>query len=267
MLGYIYKTVNKNNGKIYIGQHRSEFFDLSYLGSGKLITDAIKKYGKNSFSVEILCKCDTQDEMDEREIEYISLYNSTDLRVGYNITSGGQKRFFTGMRHTDESKMKMRESALQREDREPTTLGRKYVNNGIINKCVPENEIPTYLSTGWEIGRISQKKDAWNRGLSSENNTSVYLYSKKRKDAYLNGEIIGCCGLSGDENRRRVSRRNYFDSLDKKEVYEYWYENGKSATQKKYGAYENSWEYLCEICKIVETPEHKFYIRSKAKSK
>lgn len=267
MLGYIYKTTNTSNGKVYIGQHRSAFFDSSYFGSGKLITDAIKKYGKSSFYVELLCECNSQDEMDKMEIEYISLFNSTDVRIGYNITNGGQRRFFTGMHHTQISKMKMRDRALNRVNREPTTLGRKCINNGIRNKCVPKDEIDTYLSMGWELGRIPTKKDAWNRGLSSDSNASVYLYTKKRRDSYLNGEIIGCCGLFGDENKRRISRRNYFDSLDKKEVYDYWYENGKSATQKKYGAYGHSWEYLCKICSIVETPEHKFYIRSKARSK
>ena len=43
MFGYIYKTTNLINGKIYIGQHKSEVFDNSYYGSGKLIGRAITK--------------------------------------------------------------------------------------------------------------------------------------------------------------------------------------------------------------------------------
>ena len=45
MYGYIYKTTNLINGKIYIGQHKSEEYDSSYYGSGKLIRRAIEKYG------------------------------------------------------------------------------------------------------------------------------------------------------------------------------------------------------------------------------
>lgn len=36
MYGYIYKTTNLINGKIYIGQHKAnKFLGQSYLGSGK----------------------------------------------------------------------------------------------------------------------------------------------------------------------------------------------------------------------------------------
>lgn len=36
MLGYIYKTTNLANGKLYIGQHKSAQYDSEYFGSGKL---------------------------------------------------------------------------------------------------------------------------------------------------------------------------------------------------------------------------------------
>lgn len=51
MYGYIYKTTNLINNKIYIGQHKvkEEKIDNSYYGSGKLIIQAIKKYGKENF--------------------------------------------------------------------------------------------------------------------------------------------------------------------------------------------------------------------------
>ena len=43
MFGYIYKTTNKINNKIYIGQHKHADFDKQYYGSGKIILEAIKK--------------------------------------------------------------------------------------------------------------------------------------------------------------------------------------------------------------------------------
>lgn len=265
MLGYVYKTTNLINKKIYIGQHRSQFFDDSYFGSGKLITSAIKKYGKESFSVEVLCECNSQDELDNAEMLYIKQYNSTDINVGYNITFGGQARFFTGMHHTLESRQKMSESASNRTYREPTTLGRKYINNGHINKCVPVELIDDYLSDGWVLGKLCTYHCAWNKGLTEDNNNSVKNYVQKRRESINSGTVIGCCGLSGDDNIRRIRRREYLDSLDKSEVYDFWFENGKSATQQKYGAYGESWKYLCSICGIIETKEHQFYIRSKAR--
>ena len=53
--GYIYKTTNLVNNKIYIGQKTSKkFLGESYLGSGKLLSKAVKKYGHNNFTVELL---------------------------------------------------------------------------------------------------------------------------------------------------------------------------------------------------------------------
>lgn len=47
--GYVYKITNNVNGKIYIGQKKSEKLLENYWGSGKLIVEAIKKYGKIIF--------------------------------------------------------------------------------------------------------------------------------------------------------------------------------------------------------------------------
>lgn len=52
---YVYKITNLLNGKIYVGKrrHMSPYTD-TYMGSGKLILSAIKKYGKSNFLKEII---------------------------------------------------------------------------------------------------------------------------------------------------------------------------------------------------------------------
>ena len=45
----IYKITNLINDKIYIGQHTTENLVDSYMGSGRNIKYAIKKYGKQHF--------------------------------------------------------------------------------------------------------------------------------------------------------------------------------------------------------------------------
>ena len=48
----IYKTTNLINKKIYIGQDTKN--NPNYLGSGKYFKYALKKYGKENFSKEII---------------------------------------------------------------------------------------------------------------------------------------------------------------------------------------------------------------------
>ena len=84
----IYKITNTINGKFYIGQ---DFYDNpKYFGSGKLIIMAIKKYGIENFTKEILEYCVDEKHLDEREIFWIKELNATNRKIAYNICEGGR---------------------------------------------------------------------------------------------------------------------------------------------------------------------------------
>ena len=93
MYGYIYKITNNLNGKMYIGMHRSKSFDESYWGSGKIITDAINKYGKDNFSREVILECDSEDELCKAEERIIRELNCVESDEYYNLKDGGVGKF------------------------------------------------------------------------------------------------------------------------------------------------------------------------------
>lgn len=90
MYGYIYKTTNLINGKIYVGQHKSNEYDSSYYGSGKILKLAIEKYGLDNFSNTVLCWCESKKELDKLERQLIKQYDSRNPNKGYNIAFGGE---------------------------------------------------------------------------------------------------------------------------------------------------------------------------------
>lgn len=90
MFGYIYKTTNKLNNKVYIGKKQSSIFIESYYGSGTIIKKAINKYGLNNFIVELICIAYSLDELNKMEKENIKYYKNKYKRDCYNIASGGQ---------------------------------------------------------------------------------------------------------------------------------------------------------------------------------
>lgn len=69
---YIYKTTCKVNGKYYIGMHSTDDLSDGYIGSGKRLWNAIKKYGKENFEVEFLEFFENRKDLINREIEMIT---------------------------------------------------------------------------------------------------------------------------------------------------------------------------------------------------
>lgn len=62
MIHFIYKTTNKLTNSFYIGVHSSETLNDSYLGSGKALHQAFKRYGRSNFEREILMVVETKEE-------------------------------------------------------------------------------------------------------------------------------------------------------------------------------------------------------------
>lgn len=85
---YVYKTTNIINNKFYIGVHQTKNLDDGYLGSGKILQFAIKKYGKENFTKEIINFYDNERDMYQAEAELVTEEFLKNKNV-YNITVGG----------------------------------------------------------------------------------------------------------------------------------------------------------------------------------
>jgi group I intron endonuclease len=93
--GVIYKITNILNNKCYYGQTRqppnrrwSQHKQLAKKGGKMILYNAIRSYGVEHFSFDIICECETLDELNRKEIEYISA-NNTLAPNGYNAGKGG----------------------------------------------------------------------------------------------------------------------------------------------------------------------------------
>lgn len=85
MIG-IYKIENLINHKIYVGQSvhiERRWKEHCFPSTNSLISNAIKKYGKENFSFQILEEC-SEEELDNKEISYIKQFDCITPK-GYNI--------------------------------------------------------------------------------------------------------------------------------------------------------------------------------------
>lgn len=111
----IYKTTNIINEKYYIGKHQTRNLEDTYLGSGKALCLAIKKYGKENFKKEILYVFDTEEAMNlkEKEIVDSDFINRVD---NYNAGVGGEGGpHFLGKKHTPETIEKIKSGWFPRQ--------------------------------------------------------------------------------------------------------------------------------------------------------
>ena len=110
--GFIYITTNLINGKRYLGMcayHRNN--SNTYLGSGKALRRAIKKYGSQSFKRETVEECSDKTSMIEAEIRWIEQLQCVSDPTWYNLNPGGYTtKGFSGKIHSEETKFKMRQN-------------------------------------------------------------------------------------------------------------------------------------------------------------
>ena len=204
--GYVYKTTNKINGKIYIGLKQKSTFDTSYLGSGNLIQRSIKKYGKDAFRVEVLDWAPDKKSLDLLEQYYIKMYRATDNSIGYNIANGGQGGNL-GVEINNKISKKLRSH--------PSNLAgkRSIIDcNGNIKYISKEADLPN----GWAYGNYSSEKmkitngkkehivnkdskipEGWHRGSTLKGKPFSEGHIQKMKDSFSTRTYENYQGLSG----------------------------------------------------------------------
>lgn len=172
MYGYIYLTTNIINNKKYIGKHKSEIFTEKYKGSGKYLWKAIDKYGIENFEVKLIEKCNSLEELNNREIYWISYYNAVDSDMFYNLASGGDggdlitclsedayNRYIRKLKESHKGdKHWVRKYNADLSGENNPIYGKLCYNNGIKDIYIDKNKIEEYESIGFHRGsHISRK--------------------------------------------------------------------------------------------------------------
>jgi group I intron endonuclease len=178
----IYKTINLVNGKIYIGKDSKN--NKYYLGGGKLIKLAIKKYGRKNFKKEILEFCNSIDELNKKEKYWVDLLNSRDKKIGYNILVGGEKSPMENAKHTDLAKVKMSKNHVD--------------VSGDKNPMFGKNFEKAWKENGLTDEEIKIKKETWLR-----NHNNFFKENNPFKDSKRFGDKNPFFGKKHSENAKK----------------------------------------------------------------
>jgi hypothetical protein len=255
---FIYKTTNIVNGKIYVGQHRTNTIEDGYIGCGikrmsqsngkTYFHKAVHKYGYENFKREILEFCDNFEQLCEKEIFWINHLNA--VKVGYNVLfedkfsykNKGEFNAFYGQKHSDETKQFLSDKA---KNRLKGTCPHCNKTMDIVNlkkyhfdKCFILNPKPAKIKLGFT--------EESRRRISQANKNKIVSQETREK------QRIGRLGKrASEESRLKLSK-------SKKEFYKNNPRERKPLTDTQRQKIENPIKYL------HHSEETKFKISQKA---
>jgi group I intron endonuclease len=180
----LYQITNLINNKIYVGKHVTKNQDDGYMGSGKLIQQAIEKYGRENFRKDILLECLTLDELNaaEQQIvtpEFVAREDTYNLALGggggwyhVNIDNRPDNKF-RGKTHTDETKAKLSAKLAGRK-----YPGRKHPLSDDGRKRIGESASKRLKG----VPKSEETKKKISDSLSGKTVSDPDLLEKKRQD-------------------------------------------------------------------------------------
>jgi len=189
----VYKTTNNITGKFYIGQHRTSNLEDGYLGSGKRLRRAIKYYGKENFTREILFSFDNEDDMYQKEAELVNeeFIKRDDV---YNLTLGGKPNWF------NHKNFDIKEISKKGRINANKALNAKFkeegeYRNNIINKI--SNTLKTKFKNGLNPGFKDKKHSE---------HTKQKIREKASERTGDKNSQFGTCWITNDIENRKIKK-------------------------------------------------------------
>ena len=196
MNGYIYRSYNTITNMYYVGCKISDKFLLDYFGSGTYLRQALNKYGKDNFTVELLewvNNFDNKQQLYEREKYWVEYFDAARSNNYYNISATGNcGNTILGMNENDllSYKNKQREISKSR-----MTTGKGMFGRGI--SLVGENnpmygrkhtEYSKQLNRLKHLGKVAS--DETRAKMRKSHNPDNIPPSHKGRKSINNGSII-----------------------------------------------------------------------------
>lgn len=199
----IYQITNTVNGKVYVGKHQTLNLDDGYMGSGKLIQSAIRKYGESSFSKEILHIFTAEYEMNlmEQNIVTEDFCNRTDT---YNLCIGGQGGFSY---INNDIPFRKQKNSKARKAADKAILEKHGVSNpsqipGVGDKISKSNK-EAYAS-----GTRQKTTPDWTGRTHSQSSIDKMSSSKKGKNTGSTNSQFGTMWITDGKQNKKISKNS-----------------------------------------------------------
>jgi hypothetical protein len=190
----IYKATNKINGKCYVGQTTRELkvrkrHHLNSKEDGNYFHNALYKYGPENFQWEVLCECESKEELNEMEFHYIKQYNSSWKESGYNLTEGGEGNPMDNPDTRKKISIANSKRIIKQSTKDKMSKANKGKNNPNYGKkskgCLGYKHTEEAKR---KISEANKGKTPWCKGLTKETDKRLKNMSLLSKGKYISEE-------------------------------------------------------------------------------
>lgn len=206
----VYKHTNKVNGKVYIGitsqkaERRWGKNGEKYIKDNQYFGNAIKKYGWDGFTHEILIDNLTKEKAEQYEIDLIELYESTNRDKGYNISIGGGLNI--GFKFSEKSKNLMSETRKERGLAKGgnNSSAKKVICEDITFDCIKDcaqyykinhSTMKSWLNGGRNMPLRFIEKNL--KYVDEPNNQTIQNGKVRGSNNHMSKKVV-CCGIIFD---------------------------------------------------------------------
>ena len=240
--GRVYKIINLDNGKVYIGQtiNSLECRWKIHLGDMKLnyfniyFYNAIRKYGTNNFKIEELLKCYSQEDLDFFEDYYIVVWDTMNPEKGYNCKRGGlggrlgddvKKRMsesHKGMKHSEETKKKMSKTRKKFYENEENRRKQMKRMNSIETKRKIKKTLKEYWSNLENRKKQSEKiKESLNiPEIKKKHKKAIEIYWSNLENRKKQLEIKKEYFKKKNQEYEKAKQENDFENMKYDDLYD-----------------------------------------------
>ena len=147
-----------------------------------MMSRAINKYGTDSIKWSIICECLSSDDMNQKEIEFIKLYNSTLHEFGYNMVCGDKFVYEKRNNFDDSYKVDIIKKKLKSNGHDPDKyvviteeLKMEIINDYVNNKLSRNDLVKKYSISKQRMSRLLKSENIEiNINKGSEVNTKTF---------------------------------------------------------------------------------------------
>ncbi len=220
----VYKHTSPS-GKIYIGitnQNPSKRWQNGHGYSyNNHFMNAIKRYGWNNFTHEIIYDGLSKDEACKKEIELIKIYKSNKIKYGYNKSFGGEHGN-AGIVRTKETIEKLRLSHIGKpspqKGKKMSEESRKKMSEAKKGKPSPKKGTHLTDEQKLKMSKSLKGREVWNTGktLSEEHRKKI---SDAHKGKKLSKGHIEKCVIKHQKKVECIEKKKIFTSIKDAEKY------------------------------------------------